>query len=181
MEEGERFQSRAAITGVIMTVTLVTLVRRTGYSTLSQWLSPCLADKLYILFNRLLIDECSAPSTFIKFDEEKWIAVPSFDRVRQNLSKLVSNLKINYFVDFFLLRNYLSVLHLHFDRERFLKRTLIAHGSRLSRSNGDRCFFSLSGNTRDYAWNGLVIICRIERYLLATCHAPGLWTKTHWN
>ena len=72
VEEGERFQSRAAITGVIMTVTLVTLVRRTGYSTLSQWLSPdCLADKLYVLFNRLLIDECNAPSAFIKFDGEK--------------------------------------------------------------------------------------------------------------
>lgn len=32
-------------------------------------------------------------------------------------------------------------------------------------------------NTYDYARGGLVIICRIERYLLATCHAPGLCTK----
>lgn len=171
-----------------MTVTLVTLVRRTGYSTLSQWLSPCLADKLYVLFNRLLIDECNAPSAFIKFDGEKWIAVPSFDRVRQNLSKLVSNPKINYFVDFFPLRNYLfpsssssSSVSIENDsrREHWMRTDQDCRDQ--SQSNGDRCFSSLSGNTRDYEWNGLVIICRIERYLLATCHAPGLWTKTHWN
>lgn len=82
-------------------------------------------------------------------------------------------------------RHMLQTLHRFFLSDRaflspFRSTTTLSKNTGAIRSNRHHesvVFPETETNTYDYARGGLVIICRIERYLLATCHAPGLCTK----
>lgn len=109
------------------------------------------------------VKSTSAPHTvsvFIDRDEAKWIAVPSFDRARQNLSKLVSTRKSSHAVARTSSRPVRS-------SSRFSSRT-IPRARDTQRRDESRLRVVAVGlvppkpetNTRDYARSGLVIICR---------------------